>query len=504
MLQWIITFVVLFVVTFGFDLIIKALDENLHTEGDVAFGVGIKIVLALVWIFVVARVRNRMLRKTWQKAARSADQELMRAGSRRPILYLRSFALDERIDRPHWTEKWLGFVPMEIAEPAITKDLRKLGPTIAIGRPDEKLPGLGAARFYVSHDRWQAKVAEITKESQLVLMATGVTEGLRWEIGHLVETVPPEKIILWAHPHLLRLSPKDREAEWTRFRTMLGGVFPKPLPETLGEARFIYFHADWTPVPVAPRRRPWGYFNAERSALKAVLQAKRGKVAEAKIVYTGLREGDNFASLIGAEGRPVRWPRAAGFVASCFLAALASLIVKRLSFPPIQDEIRNWVNPLLDAILFSVVAIAIFRLIRNPWFAAIATAVVYVLLLWPVGLLGYGAGEYESQLEMLIRLIWIDSWAAPFQVMLLFLFGLIWTTRRMAPLFWALLIGGLLYPAIFWLHVLGAKVENVGEEQAFQYMCVRPAVFAICFAIVVWLTKKRRSGGTVDVANNAL
>lgn len=492
-LQSIITFVVVLVLGLVSKFGSRALEENLQTEGDRAVGIGIEIVWTLFCVFVLARVINRLLRRSWQKRARTAEEELMRSGSRRPVLYLRSFALDERIGRPYWTERWLGLYPMQTAEQAVTKRLRKVGPTIAIGRPDEQLPGLGAARFYVSHDRWQAKVAEITKESQLVLFATGVTEGLKWEISHLVESVPPEKLILWAHPHLLKLSQQDREAEWTNFRAMLGGVFPKPLPETLGEARFIYFHSDWTPVPVAPWRRPWPYESANRSALNAVLQTKQGKVAESKIIYTGPREGDNFAALIGAEGRPVRWLRAAGFVVSYFLASLALLIVLNNSFPPFdEDSFHTWIRPLLDAVLFPLVALAAFRCIQNRWIAAVAASVVYALL---------SSTEVVAERGGTMAIFWLawsGQWSAPVQVTFLFLAGLIVSTRRMAPLFWALLFGGLWYPVIFWLHIVALENQEVPDDQAFQYLCIRPAVFAVCFAIVVWLTKKRAAVGFAD------
>ena len=99
---------------------------------------------------------------------------------------------------------------------------------MAIGRPGEHLPGLGAARFYCSDDRWKQKVADVADVAQLIVWATGVTEGLRWEISHLVERTPPEKLILWAHPNILRLGPQQREAEWSRFLAAVGGAFPAP------------------------------------------------------------------------------------------------------------------------------------------------------------------------------------------------------------------------------------------------------------------------------------
>ncbi len=137
-------------------------------EGAMAAIIGYPLLFIFV-VVVLARVRNLFLRRAWQASARSAEAEISRSGSRRPILYLRSFSLDQKLARRSWLERFLGTVPLKNDEQMITSLLKKIGPVVAIGRPSEKLPALGAARFYVSHELWQAKVADVVKESQLVL-----------------------------------------------------------------------------------------------------------------------------------------------------------------------------------------------------------------------------------------------------------------------------------------------------------------------------------------------
>jgi MFS family permease len=224
------------------------------------------LVAAVVWWIFSALVLSRpaigALRRSWRAGARSAEQELRRAGSRRPIFYLRSFDLDEKIGRVSIVEM-LGGRSYANAEQGLAKRLRRYGPVIAIGRPGEKLPALGAARFYVSHEQWKAKVADVVRASQFVVWATGTTEGLQWEISHLLESLPPEKLIVWAHPHLLRLLPPDREIEWQRFLAVLGRVFPQPLPGYLGIMRFFHFDNAYRPIP--------------ETSLRAVLKAKGAK-----------------------------------------------------------------------------------------------------------------------------------------------------------------------------------------------------------------------------------
>ena len=212
-----------------------------------------------------------LIQLNWRARSRSAEQELLRLGSRKPILYLRSFGLDEVAARTETTasEYLLGHI-RRVPEQDLVYILRKCGPVIAIGRPNERLPPLGAARFYVSEDRWQEKVTDVVKVSQLIVWATRVTEGLRWEFRHLVKNADPRKIVLWTHPHLLNLGESERETEWQRFRSEFGKIFPRLLPERLGEARFIYFDSSFEPFTVVPG----GFGNALRSATRRLLKAK--------------------------------------------------------------------------------------------------------------------------------------------------------------------------------------------------------------------------------------
>ena len=146
---------------------------------------------------------------------------------------------------------------------------------VAIGRPSEELPALGAARIYVARDRWQQAVADIASVSQLVIWTTGTSEGLRWEISHLLSSLPLQKLIVWAHPHLLRLEAPEREAEWSRFLTLFDDVFQHALPRTLGRTRFLHFDAQGRVMAVRPRRSFLGWLlGAQDVSLTAILMKK--------------------------------------------------------------------------------------------------------------------------------------------------------------------------------------------------------------------------------------
>jgi hypothetical protein len=95
--------------------------------------------------------------------------------------------------------------------------LARIGPLIAIGRPNETIPRLGAARLYVAHDDWQATVTEHMSRSALVIIAAGKTEGLQWEVVESVRVVSPDRLIVAV--------PSDRtqfQAFADHFKSVLG------------------------------------------------------------------------------------------------------------------------------------------------------------------------------------------------------------------------------------------------------------------------------------------
>jgi hypothetical protein len=88
--------------------------------------------------------------------------EVMATDPRPPVLYLRSFKDDGAVlldsEKPRtmaWIHRGLAATTPE-QESAVA--LSSVGPVVAVGRPSEPLPELGAARLYVAHEAWQAEV----------------------------------------------------------------------------------------------------------------------------------------------------------------------------------------------------------------------------------------------------------------------------------------------------------------------------------------------------------
>jgi hypothetical protein len=220
-----------------------------------------RFVVAVLWLaalaFFIAPIVHMFGRRAQRMRARGAVQTLLASGDRRPILYLRSFDIDQHAANSALLEMASMAAPVATPEQELAVRFAPIGPMIAIGKPGERFPELGAARFYVTNDEWQQKVADAAAAARYVVLTSGITEGLRWEIGHLMRSVPPEKLILWAHPQLLNLSRAEREREWTIFRESLGALFRKPLPEKLGRTHFFRFDASGEPIRVEPELKGW-------------------------------------------------------------------------------------------------------------------------------------------------------------------------------------------------------------------------------------------------------
>ena len=75
---------------------------------------------------------------------------------------------------------------MTTEEEQLLKALRGLGSAMAIGRPGEKLPQIGAARVYYDDNEWRDRVEKLIRSARLLVIRTGIGEGLRWEVEHVI------------------------------------------------------------------------------------------------------------------------------------------------------------------------------------------------------------------------------------------------------------------------------------------------------------------------------
>jgi len=199
-------------------------------------------------------------------------QALLEKDPRPPVLYLRSFGADKyaaRIPTGGLLRRFFGIsgsiFDLQTEEELVAEVLGKIGPVVCIGKPGEKLPELGAARVYVSHEEWQQTVHDFMTKAKLVVLRLGDTPGFWWEVERSVSTIDPTRLLL--------MVPFGKR-KYRAFAEKAAQYFRHPLPaysarrnwlgirytRSLGTLRgFIYFKEDWTPeyVDIVRVRWPW-------------------------------------------------------------------------------------------------------------------------------------------------------------------------------------------------------------------------------------------------------
>jgi hypothetical protein len=115
------------------------------------------------------------------------DQPVETASAAAPVLYLRSFDDDQRSSRTkgNLTEEEL-----------LVHLMGHFGPVMAVGRPGEAIRPVGAQRVYLRDADWQQVVEDLIRRARLVVMRTGRTSGLQWELSRALEALQPEQLIV--------------------------------------------------------------------------------------------------------------------------------------------------------------------------------------------------------------------------------------------------------------------------------------------------------------------
>jgi hypothetical protein len=181
-----------------------------------------------------------------QLAARTA-RDAIAEDARPPIVYLRSFKDDN--NRTFflgliWTLSVVAESSdlFETHEEILAKVFSKYGPLVAIGRPGESLPTLGAARMYVSHEEWHGIALNLIRSAVMVIVRLGRTEGVWWEVTTALSFVRKKRLLFELSSGWL-----SRKSIYLRFRNAVAEACDVSLPEYKRKYRFVYFDAEGTP-----------------------------------------------------------------------------------------------------------------------------------------------------------------------------------------------------------------------------------------------------------------
>lgn len=246
----------------------------------ICFGLAIFLILFLVvcviyWTVTTSDLIGLVLLPGWfastwvikrgRRMRIAAGESVLAEDERAPIVFLRPFDADDSESDRSWSSRvraspWERYITHE---ERLARTLRKVGPFMTVGDPTEELPQLGAARVYVADEDWRVKVEDWTARAGVVLLQTGESEGLAWEVQHVVALGTPERVILSLPPAGKR-NGRSRQERYDAFRGRFGDVFPRGLPESIEHCLFAYFNSDWTPHLLGKRGVPLPASDAPR------------------------------------------------------------------------------------------------------------------------------------------------------------------------------------------------------------------------------------------------
>lgn len=202
--------------------------------------------VALYHLIVFQRA-SRYHRRLVQEGA----EMVVGRSTRRPVLFLRPFALDALPVAPmevRWSLlKVMSWFDKRTFEELLVEAFEDLGPVIAIGRPGEEVSMLGAAREYAPDESWRDLVLNRARAAQLVIMEVDASPGMQWELDHVPELVGLQRTLVMLPPGEDVLEP--RSPAWYARWIELQGRYPF-LPDVSEETAAIVFDDDGLPVVV--------------------------------------------------------------------------------------------------------------------------------------------------------------------------------------------------------------------------------------------------------------
>ena len=150
-------------------------------------------------------------------------EDLFATDARMPIVFLRSFADDEKMGNQGLDSSLIDFS----LESSLGGHFSRLGPFVAVGAPRDKLPHLGAARAELSDDQWQGTVLGWMDRAQIIVLMAGVTHWVNWELQTIVGRGHAGKLIVvfpQSHLFLPWRRRRDLDARLAAVRGVFAGT----------------------------------------------------------------------------------------------------------------------------------------------------------------------------------------------------------------------------------------------------------------------------------------
>jgi hypothetical protein len=185
---------------------------------------------------------------------------LLLLDQRRPILFLRSFNDDEKKVRLT-SESALLDLSLELR---FSNHFFRFGPFVAVDSPNRiKSLQLGAARVLMPYDEWQSQVIHWIRNARLIVMYSGKTYWVNWELKKILENNCTTQLI-FIFPQIKGWFKKRSKEDLVRINELIKifnktiwkeAVLQLPWIDDRKDLRAILFRADGNLVIITSRAR---------------------------------------------------------------------------------------------------------------------------------------------------------------------------------------------------------------------------------------------------------
>jgi hypothetical protein len=223
---------------------------------------------------VVLAVAGASLSRAARALARAGTRAVMQTDRRAPMLYLRSFE-DDAVALPSIVSARRPFIELfsvrgaDPFEESLAWELATYGPVVAVAKPGGSIASLGAAREFLSDATWRTEVAERMANAAAITVAIGATDGLRWEVGQIIDAGHLAKTV-FVFPPVDSTALTARWANITAAAEGLGVQLPE-LDTGIDRVHTVQMESAATPViTIAERRDEASYRTAVDRAVQHI------------------------------------------------------------------------------------------------------------------------------------------------------------------------------------------------------------------------------------------
>jgi hypothetical protein len=207
------------------------------------------------------------LRNAGRFLSRQSFEKQVGRDKRAPILFLRAFKDDQAVlPRGGFFHRLLrAELGQRRLDHLLVEEFARFGPIVALGRPGQRIRPFGAARVYVGHENWQARVTELAEKARHIVLVADEGPGVEWEIETMATSPFQAKTMFLTaqrggdlracaqlQPQLNAVKVHSAAKVIAAFHRSDGGstVFhtAKPTPESYVVALQAFFRRDQRPV----------------------------------------------------------------------------------------------------------------------------------------------------------------------------------------------------------------------------------------------------------------